>query len=279
MGDHSKISWTEATWNPILGCSKVSEGCRECYAIRDAHRMACNPNPKVAAAYEGLTVIQNGRPNWTGEVRYLPDRLDQPYRWKRPRRIFVNSMSDIAHEGVKQEWFNNILLAMLENPRHTFQVLTKRPGELREMLRISRLGVPYLNHHSTLPGNIWLGASIENQKALDRLPAVKSFPAQVRWLSLEPLLEPLGEDLDMGGIDWVVVGGESGAMRGPHTARPMEEWWVEQIIRQCRKQEVPVYVKQMGTVWADRHGATSKAGAYPNEWPEWLRVRVREYPA
>lgn len=274
MGDRSKIAWTEATWNPIVGCSKVSAGCDQCYAIRDAHRMAANPNPKIKAVYEGLTVIQNGRPNWSGEVRFLPDRLDQPLRWKRPRRVFVNSMSDLAHEGVTQAMFDGILHTMVRARQHTYQILTKRPERLLSLLSSSVAFDWEASSH--MPAHIWLGASVENKAAQKRIPTVAEFPAQVRWLSLEPLLEPL-PNLNLEGIDWVVIGGESGLVGcGPHSARPMEEDWVEEIIAQCREMRVPGFVKQMGSVWAKKHGSDHRAGAYPEEWPPHLRMR--EYP-
>jgi protein gp37 len=273
MADKSKISWTESTWNPILGCAKVSAGCDNCYAIRDAHRMRSNPNEKVAAAYEGLTVVQNGRPNWSGKVRYLPERLDQPLRWKRPRRIFVNSMSDIAHEDVSQEAFNAILDMMLKADWHTYQVLTKRPERLLRLLEpvLLRADLP----DEILPPHIWLGVSVENVKAMERIPPMMQFPSHVAWLSLEPLLEPL-PNLPLDGINWVVIGGESGTLNGAHRARPMAEQWVEDILGQCRRARVAAYVKQLGTQWAARYESGHRAGADPAEWPEWLRVR--EYP-
>lgn len=281
MADNSKIAWTDASWNPILGCTRVSEGCRNCYAQNYAHRMSFNPNPKIKAAYEGLTMLQNGRPNWTGVVRYLPERLDQPLRWKRPRRIFVNSMSDIGHEEVSPEAFGAIFDMMLQADWHTYQVLTKRPRYLGMMTRLwmRDRGLSWL-----LPSHIWLGASVEDKSALDRVQAVEgSLPARVRWLSLEPLLGPL-PNLPLGGIDWVVIGGESGRVHttpaersdGVRAAREMKPEWVSDIIEQCRSTGTPVFVKQMGSQWAWLCGYRHKAGADPTEWPEDLRAR--EYP-
>jgi protein gp37 len=245
--------------------------------MRDAHRLAGNPNEKVAATYAGLTMIQNGRVNWTGKVRELPDRLDQPRRWRRPRRIFVNSMSDLFHEDVSDHFIWRVFTEMRATPRHQFQVLTKRPERMQKLLR------DWTNRHAVLmvemrdfcvqwpPLNVWLGTSVEDQKRADeRIPYLQATPAAVRFLSVEPLLEPV----DLGtleGIHWVIVGGESG-----HRARACKEEWVRSVVEQCRSAGVPCFTKQMGSDWAHTHGAKHSKGGDIDEWPEDLQVR--EYP-
>lgn len=305
MGDKSHIQWTDATWNPVAGCVKVSEGCRNCYAIRDGHRMASNPNPKLAATYSGLTMIQKGRLNWTGVVKELPERLDQPLRWKKPRRIFVNSQSDLFHADVSFEFIWRVFEVMRNCPRHHFQLLTKRPERMRDFFlwlgvewalgrRVFRRG--WLKPEDDDPRvlcdtfgriwpeefpHVWLGVSVEDQKAADeRIPLLLQTPAAVRFLSSEPLLGAvdltrflgdfdLSRNSSWGNLHWVIVGGESGP-----GARPMELDWARAIVSQCKQAGVPCFVKQLGSAWgfvgADRKGANME------EWP--ADLRVREFP-
>lgn len=278
MADNSHIEWTEATWNPLLGCMKVSAGCQHCYAINQVHRMTGNPNPKIRGATEGLTrSLPDGSLNWTGKVRTLPERLDQPLRWSRPRRIFVNSLSDLFHEDVPDVFINQVFAIMRLCPQHTFQVLTKRPKRAFEWA--TREGVQdrvalwatvkARRFVSTLPWplpNVWLGTSVEDQPAADeRTPWLLRTPAAVRWLSCEPLLGPVnltrlhheglvnvdalhgrhGVLRPLGGanerIDWVVAGGESGPK-----ARPMHPDWVRDIRDQCQVAGVAFFFKQWG---------------------------------
>lgn len=237
MGDNSQISWTEATWNPIVGCSRVSDGCTNCYAIRDSHRLAGNPNPKIGPVYAGLTREKSGVGlDWTGVVRCLPERLDIPLRWARPRRIFVNSMSDLFHPSVPFEFIDRVFALMAMAEQHTFQVLTKRPERMREWATLHAFqsdptvrcielqldGLPDggdachvvgsngMEYRWPLP-NVWLGTSVEDQAAADvRIPELIKTPAAVRFLSCEPLLGLV----DLAGysdhLDWVICGGESG---------------------------------------------------------------------
>ncbi|HEV2322006.1 MAG TPA: phage Gp37/Gp68 family protein [Gammaproteobacteria bacterium] len=206
MGDKSAIEWTDATWNPITGCSRVSEGCRHCYAERFAHRFSA-PGQR----YEGLTVLSNGHPTWTGKIQFNEKALLLPLRWKRPRRVFVNSMSDLFHEHVTDEQRDRIFAVMGLTPWHTYQILTKRPGEMRdyiasrtmaEMLRkdLEDYAVEYAKSPCAAAmfdnwplRNVWLGVSVEDQPAADdRVPLLLQTPAAVRFLSCEPLLGPLG---------------------------------------------------------------------------------------
>lgn len=211
MGDKSGIEWTDATWNPTLGCDKVSPGCTHCYAIREAHRHAANPNPKVAAAFAGLTQIQGGRPNWTGQVNLLPDRLDQPLRWQRPRRVFLDSLSDLFHAEVPFEYLDRVFAVMAIAWHHQFQILTKRPERMLKYFEASPfvlserwkaearlIGEEFkFAHRLDIPpgwplNNVWLGVSTEDQKTANaRIPLLLQCPAVIRWVSAEPLLGPL----------------------------------------------------------------------------------------
>ena len=267
MADKSKIEWTEATWNPILGCDKISPGCKNCYAIRTAHRLQANPNPKVAKAFEGLTVIQGGEPNWTGRVNFVAERLEEPLRWRQPRRIFVNSQSDLFHEGVTNEQIAAIFGVMAAARQHTFQILTKRPerallwfrwiakGDVESAaIRGCTLAAAKLLRESFAPfvgpgaraeipwplPNVWLGVSCESPKYKDRIDLLRETPGAVRMLSLEPLLEDLGV-INLEGIHWVIVGGESGP-----NARPMHPDWARSLRDQCKAAGVPFFFKQWG---------------------------------
>jgi protein gp37 len=226
------IEWTDETWNPTVGCSRVSPGCDHCYAIGVAHR-AMQP------AHEGLTIRRPGeRPDWTGEVRCLPDRLDTPLRWRKPRRVFVDSMSDLFHRDVPSHFIGSVFRTMARCPRHTFQVLTKRPQRMEAWVQANNeITVP------TLP-NVWLGTSIESDRYTFRADHLRVTPAAVRFLSLEPLLGPL-PSLDLTGIDWVIVGGESGP-----GARPMHPDWVRDLRDRCVDAGVAFFFKQWGT-WAE----------------------------
>jgi protein gp37 len=249
MGDRSKIEWTDATWNPIRGCSRVSEGCRNCYAERTAARFAGAGQP-----YEGMAFPTGGRGvdaggkshGWTGDVRFIPELLEQPLRWKRPRKIFVNSMSDLFHEKVHGDWIDAIFKVMAQCERHTFQILTKRPERMLAFMR-----------HYGSRRNVWLGVSVEDQSTADkRIPLLLETPAAVRWVSYEPALGPVdftdidGKDyLKRGiglmrephGLDWVVAGGESGP--GARCAHPK---WIRTARDQCRAAGVSFFFKQWG---------------------------------
>jgi len=221
MSDTSAIEWTDATWNPITGCTKVSPGCDNCYAIRFGARLQHLP------AYAGTIADRD----WTGKINLVHDRLDQPLRWAKPRRIFVNSMSDLFHPDVPVEFIDRVVAVMIQAPQHQFQVLTKRPKRMRRVL--GSLELP----------NVWLGTSIEADRYTFRADHLRATPAAVRFLSLEPLLGPL-PSLDLTGIDWVIVGGESGPK-----ARPMHPDWVRDIRDRCVAAGVPFFFKQWGE-WA-----------------------------
>lgn len=279
------IEWTDMVWNPVTGCDKVSEGCRNCYAESIAHRFW-------------------GERPFT-EVRCHPERLDAPIHWTKPRRVFVNSMSDLFHEEVSQQFLTAVFSIMLECPQHRFQILTKRPERMRAFCSAYRL-----------PPNIWLGVSCEDQTTADeRIPLLLQTPSAVRWVSAEPLLGPVdltnlsvrtdrgieqwdvldkreAADADPGSpntvLDWVVIGGESGPQ-----ARPCDMTWIRAIVQQCQAATIPVFVKQLGSrpfadipeleTWPlsimDEHGGLhlkNHKGGDPSEWP--TDLRVREWP-
>lgn len=326
VSDKTSIQWTDATWNPIRGCSRVSPGCEHCYAEGVAARFS-----GPALPFEGLARrTAKGLPQWTGKVRMVAEKLADPLRWKRPRRIFVNSVSDLFHDGLSNEQIAAIFGVMAAAPQHTFQVLTKRPERMREWFRwvevqpthlftiptSAQLTCAILAQDATgwrwtvpepriwpLP-NVWLGVSVEDQKRADeRIPELLDTPAAVRWVSAEPLLEEInlsgfvrrrvavtddhldapdgavvdgmervgGDWIRRAGIDWVVVGGESGAK-----ARPFDPIWAACLVASGRLSEVPIFVKQMGAkpVGLD---LTDGHGGDWDEWPEDLRVR--EFPA
>jgi protein gp37 len=296
MSERTSISWTDATWNPIRGCSRVSEGCRHCYAELIAARFSGPGQP-----YEGLARRRsNGEPQWTGVVRPIKKHLADPIRWRRPRRIFVNSMSDLFHESLDVGYIAQVFAVMYLTPRHTFQVLTKRPLRMLEILTSATFysavlrAATYLRHdfprhidggisdRTKFPHpNVWLGVSVEDQQAADeRIPLLLKTPAAVRFLSCEPLLGPV-DILEairvLHRIDWVIVGGESGP-----GARPCRLSWIEQLMTQCREHDVAVFVKQLGSrPWEDRDWVgiandlelRDRKGGDPSEWPEDLRVR------
>ena len=224
MATKSTIEWTQSTWNPIRGCTRVSEGCRFCYAERIAARFA-----KEGLAYEGLAKMTKTGPKWSNKIRLVPELLDAPLKWKTPQYIFVNSMSDMFHEDVPLEFILRIFDTMHKAPRHQFQVLTKRSQRLFE-----------LSSEIQWPKNVWMGVSVENQDYTHRINHLRQTDAHIKFLSLEPLIGAL-RHLDLDGIDWVIVGGES----GPH-ARPMQKEWVIDIRNQCQKANIPFFFKQWG---------------------------------
>ena len=239
----TSIEWTDETWNVFVGCSKVSEGCRNCYAINQAYRnnaMAqAMPNPGRMKYYEGLTEKKDNRVEWTGLVRFVPEALQIPLRWKKPRRIFVNSMSDLFHESVPFEQIDQAFSVMSITPQHTYQILTKRPGRMVEYFS-SRANAPLLN--------VFLGCTIENQKAVGSRAQHLSKLHQIGWrtfYSVEPLLEAVNLNLSQYPVDWAIVGGESGP-----GARAFYLDWARSLIQQCRFAKVPAFVKQLGSnVW------------------------------
>ena len=216
MATQSSIEWTESTWNPVSGCTKVSAGCLNCYAERMAKRLKAM----------GQARYKNGF-----KVTLHPQALKEPYGWKKSRVVFVNSMSDLFHDAIPDDFIQKVFTVMNENPQHTFQVLTKRAERLRELS-------PLLNWSD----NIWMGVTVEDNENVGRVDDLRRVAAAVRFLSMEPLIGPVG-DLELDGINWVIVGGESGP-----GARPMEEKWVLAIKDKCQQACVPFFFKQWGGV-------------------------------
>jgi protein gp37 len=270
MGSETGIAWTESTWNPVVSCTIVSPGCTHCYAMREASRIAGFGGP-VAPKYAGLTIKTKAGPVWTGELRLWEPALDQPLRWTRPRMIFVNSMSDLAHEDMPVEWFARIWQVMTRaqvERGHTFQVLTKRPRNLARLMAAVGIKKP-------APG-IWLGVSAEDETRWDeRVPLLAGIPTEISWVSVEPQLEAI--DRAPKGLGWMVIGGESGKPRT--RARAFDAQWARLLIERCQAAGVPILMKQLGSVTADRGRpllTKHYAGADPEEWPS--DIRVREYP-
>lgn len=221
MSSQSAIEWTDATWNPVRGCTKISDGCKHCYAETFAERFR---GVKRHPYEQGF------------DLRLVPEKLAEPLRWRNPKMIFVNSMSDLFHENVPEDYIVAVAKVMAAANWHTYQVLTKRSDRLRELLNTS-LGFAASQTH------IWWGVSAENRKyGLSRIENLRNTEAAVRFLSVEPLLEDLGK-FDLGGIDWVIVGGESGP-----GARPMKKEWVVSVRDQCKREGVPFFFKQWGGV-------------------------------
>jgi protein gp37 len=358
MSSSTGIEWTDSTWNPVRGCSRVSAGCQNCYAERQAIRHA-----GPGGAYEGLVTKANGHPVWTGKITLVPELLDQPLHWRKSRRVFVNSMSDLFHDGIPFEFIDRVF-AVMASSNHTFQVLTKRPARMRAYMQRVADGAPAAGqryeselrahferykynfregyslpmpatpelrliydsaarqenrpanpdgttlkagfsggeyHWRSWPlSNVWLGVSVEDQATADeRLPLLLQTPAAVRFVSYEPaieqtnlgpylsrtrmpglsLLPDLGDSLP--GLDWVIVGGESGP-----GARHCDPRWIRYVVRQCQVAAVPVFVKQLGSDVGEsapdggpsiiRYPMRDRKGGDPSEWPEDLQVR--EFP-
>lgn len=230
MADNSTIEWTEATWNPTTGCDKVSAGCDNCYALALAKRLKAMGAPKYQT---------DGDPRTSGPgfgVTVHPQALRIPYSWRQPRLVFVNSMSDLFHARVPLDFVRDVFAVMADTPQHTYQVLTKRAARLRKIA--DRLA---------WPDNVWMGVSVEDADALERIDDLRQVPAAVRFLSCEPLLGPL-DGIDLTGIDWVIAGGESGPAH-----RPLDPAWVTDLRDTCQAAGVPFFFKQWG-------GRTPKAG-------------------
>ena len=236
MSTHSSIEWTDVTWNPVTGCTKISHGCKHCYAERMAKRLR----------EMGVNKYRDGF-----SVNVHESTLSDPLKWKQPRFVFVNSMSDLFHKSVPAEFIEKVFDVMDRAPQHRFQVLTKRPSRVAQM-----------EGRLNWAPNVWLGVSIESERWMGRLATLKGTTAHVKFLSLEPLLGPL-PNMELDGIDWVIVGGESGP-----GARPMEADWVRDIRDQCESNDVPFFFKQWGGVFKKKTGRTLDN----REWNQMPRV-------
>lgn len=237
MATNSHIEWTDMTWNPVTGCTKISQGCKHCYAERLAHRLHIM----------GLERYRNDF-----RVTLHHDLIDLPFSWKKPRMIFVNSMSDLFHEDVPTTFIQKVFMTMEKTPQHIYQVLTKRSDRLVKIA--SAL---------TWPANVWMGVSVEDARVLHRVRELSATPARIKFLSCEPLIGPL-DQLPLNEIDWVIVGGESGPR-----AREMKKEWVESIFHQCRTHHVAFFFKQWGGTRKSRTGRTLHGRTY-DEFPATL---------
>lgn len=234
MAARSHIEWTEMTWNPVTGCTKVSQGCKFCYAERMAIRLSAM----------GVERYRNGF-----NVTLQEDLLQQPLKWIKPRIVFVNSMSDLFHESVPLDYIQRVFEVMERASQHTFQILTKRSARLAS-----------LSSELPWPKNVWMGVSVENELVVHRVTDLASVPAKIRFLSCEPLIGPIN-NIPLDGIHWVIVGGESGP-----GARPMESGWVDSIFEQCRNNDVAFFFKQWGGPRKDLTGRSLHGRTY-DEFP------------
>ncbi|WP_087754151.1 DUF5131 family protein [Paraburkholderia caledonica] len=246
MATKTNIEWTEMTWNPVTGCVKVSQGCKNCYAEKMAKRLKAMGCSRYESGFQPTL---------------HPDLVDTPRKWKKPRTVFVNSMSDLFQEAVPLDFIQHVFATMRETPQHTYQILTKRSERLAKL-------APLLEW----PANVWMGVSVEDERVMHRVSDLAHTPARVKFLSCEPLIGPL-ENLPLEGIDWVIVGGESG--RG---ARPMEESWVQSIRLQCRASGTAFFFKQWGGVRKDMTGRTLNGRTY-DAMPKRAVIPIAPMPA
>ncbi|HUG39535.1 MAG TPA: phage Gp37/Gp68 family protein [Longimicrobiales bacterium] len=249
MGQRSGIEWTDATWNPVTGCTRVSAGCDNCYAATLANRLLKDAYLALAPQVDSHVARRD-----PFAVRLWPERLEDPLRWREPRQIFVNSMSDLFHKDVPEAFVRRVFEVMLEGSWHVYQVLTKRPARARRFFDRNR----DMFDGNGMPPHIWMGTSVENQDVVYRIRQLLQVPAPVRFLSCEPLIGPL--EFDPVGIDWVIVGGESGLHR-----RPVDPKWVRAIRDRCTAADVAFFFKQWG-------GRTPKAGGRDLDGEEWSEM-------
>jgi len=292
-GMSTGIQWTQETWNPSTGCDRISPGCDHCYALAMAKRLKGMGQAKYQA---------DGDPRTSGPgfgLAMHPDALDAPLHWRKPRKVFVNSMSDLGHARIPREFLAQVWAVMASTPQHTYQILSKRPERLRKLLtdecRCGSGHAPGVHFRSSMewaatshsetyvpglrPGvgctgkwplaNAWLGTSIEMDRYCRRADDLRGTPAAVRFLSLEPLLGPL-PSLSLEGIGWCIIGGESGG-----GARPMDPGWVRELMAQCREAGTAIFVKQLGAVL----GRQFMAGPHGGDWEMWPEdLKIREFP-
>lgn len=273
----TKIQWTSRTWNPFIGCSRCSEGCRFCYAIPDVYRKQFNPKLEtyfnaglVAPAAKDTPFVEKGGLDWTGKVILIPERLEDPFKWE-PCFSFVNSLSDMFHHSLTDDEILRVIDTMRRADHVVFQVLTKREGRLKAFIE------RYFQGGKGWPGNVWVGVSVENMAALQRARVLVSLPLPVKFLSIEPQIEAISGIPD--GIDQVLQGGESAQCGKP--ARLFDPAWAKAMLRECRQKNIAYFLKQLGTLWAKavidgKRNSQHGHGGDWNDWPESLRVR--EYP-
>jgi len=236
----TEIEWTDSTWNPVAGCSIMSAGCTNCYAMQMAYRLEAMGVPK----YKGLTRKSGNRTIWNSVIREDRGSLDIPIKWKKPRKIFVNSMSDLFHPNVSSEFVRDVWAVMARTPHHHYQILTKRPDRMAEI--VSEIQSEPLK-------NVWLGTSVEDSEVAYRINELRKVPASIHFISFEPLIGSVGH-VDLTDIDWAIVGGESGPR-----ARPIKEAWIDEIHDSCAESNTSFFFKQWGTWGKDNKKRSKKA--------------------
>ncbi len=246
----TEIEWTDATWNPVIGCKIISSGCKNCYAMRMAKRLEYMGIEK----YQGLTMKKNNRIVWRGFAREDRLSLNIPYKWKKPRTIFVNSMSDLFHDNVSIEFINDVWQVMRDNSHHKFQILTKRPERMKQVLE---------NFDNPILKNVWLGVSVENSETISRIDILKNIPSHIKFVSFEPLIDSVGE-VNLAGINWAIVGGESGT-----GARPIKKEWIDEIYQACLVANTAFFFKQWGAWGEDNQRRSKKANGREYEGKTW----------
>lgn len=257
----TQIEWTDATWNPVAGCSLASAGCKNCYAMNMARRLEAMGVEK----YKGLTQKRGGNITWNGIIREDSHALLIPYKWKKSRKIFVNSMSDLFHDDVDDGFIQAVWKVMKETPQHHYQILTKRPQRMRQVLTEVIQEV--------LP-NVWIGTSVENSETTLRIEHLRNTPAAIRFISFEPLIDSVGY-LNLKNIHWAIVGGESGPK-----ARPIKEEWIDEIHQHCKRHNTAFFFKQWGAWGKDNQKRSKKAngreyrGKTWNEMPRLISVMI-----
>lgn len=252
MAGYSEIEWTDATWNPVTGCLMVSPGCTNCYAMRMAARLQAMDHP----SYRGVTRKSGARQVWTGRLHLVESALDIPLRWRQPRRVFVNSMSDLFQDGVPAAYIERVWKVMERADWHSFQILTKRPDNMLRVIADAKL---------PLLANVWLGTSVESAEHVERIETLRAVPAAIRFVSFEPLLGPVGRP-SLKKIHWAIVGGESGP-----NARPMEAEWVATIQENCARHRTAFFFKQWGGTNKKKAGRTLNG----RTWDEYPRTRLQ----
>lgn len=285
MSDNSRIQWTQASWNFVHGCTRTSPGCLNCYIDKQP------PFRQQRNFFDSKAIGGSTR------IILLPHKLELPTTWRKPRRVFVNSLSDLFHKQVPTDLIARAFAVMLRTPQHSYQILTKRHGRMRALLSSPEFAAAVRSAYVQQTGtsltmfdaehgdgwwplrNVWLGVTTEDQPhARLRIEALLRTPAHIRWISAEPLLSAvtLAPHWLVGpsSLDWVVLGGESGVGQAP---RAMDLAWARSLIGQCSDAGVPVYVKQLGTPWARSHRSVDPKGGEPSEWP--LDLRIRQFPA
>lgn len=248
------IEWTDTTWNPVVGCSVVKAGCLNCYAMEMARRLELMGVEK----YRGVTEKKAQKTLWNGIIKEDQKSLELPYQWKKPRKIFVNSMSDLFHPGVRDAFIYQVWQVMENTPHHFYQILTKRPQRMEQFVR---------KINKILP-NVWLGTSVENADVVDRIDYLRNIPAQIRFISFEPLIASVG-DVNLTNIQWAIVGGESGS-----AARPIKEVWVDEIHAACLRHNTAFFFKQWGRWGKDNRKRSKKANGREYKGKIWDEMPV-----